>query len=175
MPRNGVKPGHWMAAVQRMKANNEDFLGQLHADCVDSSGREIRLQQSPYSTQFSRPATLPKGQTKHFELLFLRPSRWSAADAADPIGHSSWRTAGAGGCRARNATGTSAVSVGRPVEASRQLRLSQEIAERGPAPRRDAVDGSGRGLYRIAAARVQTMSTAHQSPDLDLNRLCAVG
>ena len=68
-----AKPGHWHFAIQRIKANNFDFSGQLRATCLDQQGRPMRLESSPYAVQFTRPVTLPTGQAKQFQLLFYVP------------------------------------------------------------------------------------------------------
>ena len=53
-----VKPGHWTAAVEEMKANNFDFVGQLYAEVRESgSGKVIDLDRTPHKLAIVRPAT----------------------------------------------------------------------------------------------------------------------
>ncbi len=73
MPKNLIKPGHWVSAVQQMKASNDDFVGQLYATCVGGNDQLLELERSRYRVQFVRPASLPKGQTKQFELIYFVP------------------------------------------------------------------------------------------------------
>ena len=37
----GVKPGHWVSTVQRMKTNHFDFVGDLEIGVVDDKNRPI--------------------------------------------------------------------------------------------------------------------------------------
>ena len=67
---NQVKPGHWFNAVHTMKANKFDFpQGELEAQCISTRGRAIRLPNTEYHLNSTRPANLPKGQEKNFDLL----------------------------------------------------------------------------------------------------------
>ena len=70
--KNQVKPGHWFSAIQTMKANNFDFTkGDLEAQCVDPKGQPIPLPGTEFDLSITRPVSLPKGQTKHFDLLLF--------------------------------------------------------------------------------------------------------
>lgn len=73
--RNLVKPGHWISATQMMRANNFDFLADLDSATVDRSGEPIELEHAPYGLRMTRPANLPKGQAKNFELYYYIPRR----------------------------------------------------------------------------------------------------
>lgn len=65
-----VKPGHWFNAVQTMKANSFDFpKGELEAQCVNRKASPIRLTNTEFHLNSTRPVNLPKGQTKHFDIL----------------------------------------------------------------------------------------------------------
>jgi hypothetical protein len=68
-----VKPGHWVAATQEMKTNHFDFSGELEAAVVDKEGRPINLAGTPFRLTTTRPASLPKGQTKFMELVVFVP------------------------------------------------------------------------------------------------------
>ena len=70
--KNQVKPGHWFSAIQTTKANNFDFTkGDLEAQCVDPKGQPIPLPGTQFDLSITRPVSLPKGQTKHFDLLLF--------------------------------------------------------------------------------------------------------
>ncbi|HTQ37899.1 MAG TPA: hypothetical protein VMJ32_02665 [Pirellulales bacterium] len=72
--RRLVKPGHWTAAVEEMKANNFDFNGTLYADArTEAAGPPTELEHEPIRLAITRPAALPKGQAKFFEMLFFVP------------------------------------------------------------------------------------------------------
>lgn len=73
--RNQVKPGHWLAAHVRMKANNFDFHAELETATVDNHGVPLAIEYTPYRMTISRPAALPKGQVKHFESTYYVPRR----------------------------------------------------------------------------------------------------
>jgi hypothetical protein len=69
-----VKPGHWTAAVEEMKANNFDFVGQLYADTRPTANDPPTvIDRTPYRLAITRPAPLAKGQPKFFEMLFYVP------------------------------------------------------------------------------------------------------
>jgi hypothetical protein len=68
-----VKPGHWVIATQEMKTNNFDFDGRLEAHVGDTKGQPIRLPGTPFQFTTSRPAALPKGQPKNFEMVLFVP------------------------------------------------------------------------------------------------------
>lgn len=61
-----VKPGHWTAASLDAAAHNFDYQADLHVDGCDLPG-------VPYRLELSRPAAMPKGQVKQFELAFFTP------------------------------------------------------------------------------------------------------
>lgn len=70
-----IKPGHWVAAVQRAKANNFDFQGLLASMPVDANGDPLEIEHTRFRMLLDRPASLPKGQTKYFESLFFLTRR----------------------------------------------------------------------------------------------------
>ncbi|MBW3599627.1 MAG: hypothetical protein KY475_20435 [Planctomycetes bacterium] len=80
--QNLVKPGHWTSASQVMRANNFDFPADLESSTVDRGGEPIELEHAPYGLRMSRPASLPKGQAKSFEMFFYIPRRVGATSQA---------------------------------------------------------------------------------------------
>ncbi len=69
-----VKPGHWTAGVEELKANNFDFQGTLAAEVrADAAGGPIELEHTANRVAITRPAPLAKGQQKFLELLFFVP------------------------------------------------------------------------------------------------------
>ena len=69
--RNQIKPGHWFSAVQSTKANNYEFpKGDLEARCVNNKNETYPLPITEFQLATARPVNLPKGQQKHFDLLF---------------------------------------------------------------------------------------------------------
>lgn len=82
--RNLVKAGHWMTAVQRMKANNFDFHAELESVAMDRSRQPIPVQNTAFRMVMSRPTVLPKGQTRELEATFFIPDVPPSADTASP-------------------------------------------------------------------------------------------
>ena len=69
-----VKHGHWMGAVQPVKANNFDFQAEIESTCARTGGEAIEIPNTAYRLQTWRPAALPKGQQKLVETThFLVP------------------------------------------------------------------------------------------------------
>ena len=71
----GVKPGHWFSVQQQLKSNEDNFFGEL--DCLSSarsSNQPLPLQNSHYRLRTSRLVSLPKGQSKSFELSYFAPT-----------------------------------------------------------------------------------------------------
>ncbi|MEM7315614.1 MAG: hypothetical protein AAF497_20945, partial [Planctomycetota bacterium] len=76
--RVAAKPGHWVHARYKLKSNNADFKGEIMVQCVNQRLDAMPLEQSPYWVTTTRPAALPKGQSKEVEVpLFISvpPSR----------------------------------------------------------------------------------------------------
>ncbi|MDP6443989.1 MAG: hypothetical protein QF805_09385, partial [Pirellulaceae bacterium] len=73
--QNAVKPGHWIATIQEMKANNFEMLADLRSASVDENARPIMIEKTNYQMVSSRLAALPKGQTKAFEVTYFVPRR----------------------------------------------------------------------------------------------------
>ncbi len=81
-----VKPGHWTAAVEEMKANNFDFVGELYGEVLgDGLGKGVDLERTPHRLAVTRPAPLPKGQPKFFEMLFFVPRDRTRAQLATEL------------------------------------------------------------------------------------------
>jgi hypothetical protein len=70
-----VKPGHWTSASQLMKANNEDFHGELDLDVADKSGRPVFVDRTRFQMTMSRPVALSKGRDKRIEATFITPAQ----------------------------------------------------------------------------------------------------
>lgn len=75
LSRNAVKPGHYIAATQQMKANNFDFRASLDTASVDRDGRPLPVDDTQFTMAMSRVAILPKGQVKSFETTYFVPRR----------------------------------------------------------------------------------------------------
>jgi hypothetical protein len=64
------KPGHWISQVwPDVKANFEDFQGELHTDVEDSAGHKLRLPAAAYELTSQRPVALAKEQPKSLETI----------------------------------------------------------------------------------------------------------
>ena len=87
-----VKPGHWASVTQTMKANDYNFTGELYSASTDNSGNPVPLDRTSFRMTATRPAALPKGQTKHVEMMFYVPHR----EGKSPYLTSSLRTKGGG-------------------------------------------------------------------------------
>ena len=71
--RTMVKPGHWVTTSQQIRANLENFNGQMNSEIRDRYDRAVNLPNTPYHLTISRPVSLPKEQLKYFESLFFVP------------------------------------------------------------------------------------------------------
>lgn len=88
-----VKPGHWTSVVQTMKANNDDFHGEIDSFPTDQRNAALPIDRTAYRMLSTRPAAMPKGQTKHFELFYYVPGQSNR----NPFLHSSLRRRHGGG------------------------------------------------------------------------------
>jgi hypothetical protein len=71
-----TKWGHWSLAIQPMKANNFNFQGELiGATVAVQNDVPYDLERTPFRLRTTRPASLPKGQTKFFETTYFVPRR----------------------------------------------------------------------------------------------------
>lgn len=69
---NSVKLGHWATMTQEIRANNFDFQGEIRSATADRTN-VIEVENTTYRQSAVRPAPLPKGQMKQFELMFYLP------------------------------------------------------------------------------------------------------
>lgn len=69
-----AKRGHWMTATQLMKANYRDWGGETTLQVIDSSGKPIPIDQTPFVLSSSRPVQLAKGRPRQIDNVFLVPS-----------------------------------------------------------------------------------------------------
>jgi hypothetical protein len=69
----GIKPGHWLSSMQQLKSNKADFYGNLQGFAGGRDREAYRLLDSPFLVRSERPAVLPKGQNKTFELSCFVP------------------------------------------------------------------------------------------------------
>ena len=59
-PRFPIKPGHWTATVQSMKANYKDFVGQFSAEMVDDTRQPVALAHTHFGLRVTRSVTLAR-------------------------------------------------------------------------------------------------------------------
>src|SRR5690606_39097029 len=69
------KPGHWAAVSQLARANNFDFIGELRSSAINADGQPLDIEHTNFRIASSRPASLPKGQTRAMETFFYLPRR----------------------------------------------------------------------------------------------------
>ncbi len=87
-----IKPGHWFSVQQELKSNRADFFGELDCRSGYPSGEAMRLRQSYFGLQARRAVSLPKGQSKTFELTYFAPDPagqqriWLHSDLRLPLG-----------------------------------------------------------------------------------------
>ena len=72
-----LKPGHLTATVQDMKANYDDFVGQLSMDLIDKRSRPARLLPTEFNLRLTRPVALAKGRPKRILSEFFVPQQTS--------------------------------------------------------------------------------------------------
>jgi hypothetical protein len=77
----GIKPGHWTAALQAARANQADVQAQLLSFPVTAQGVPQQVDYTPFRLLTSRPAALPKGQTRYFETLHRMPADEATSSA----------------------------------------------------------------------------------------------
>jgi hypothetical protein len=72
----GIKPGHWTTASQRMLSNDDIFVGSLRS-VVAQKNRDAsaRVDGTPYGLAVTRPAQFPKGKPRYLETLYFAPHR----------------------------------------------------------------------------------------------------
>ena len=72
-PLKLVKPGHWMAATQSMKANNDNWVGEATLQVVDRQNQPIPLDRTAFTVRSERDVALAKGEPKEVESVFFVP------------------------------------------------------------------------------------------------------
>ena len=73
-----IKPGHWMATVQRMKPNYTDFVGHSTISLLNTKNKPVPLEFTRFTLYFSRPVALAKGRVKRVEGEVFVPERTTA-------------------------------------------------------------------------------------------------
>jgi hypothetical protein len=68
-----AKPGHWSMVTQRMRANYEDFEGQVTHEIVDGQNQPVAIDRTDFSLPSSRPIVLAKGARKSPDTLLFTP------------------------------------------------------------------------------------------------------
>ncbi len=68
-----AKPGHWSMVTQRMRANYEDFEGQVTHEIVDGQNKPVAIDGTDFSLPSSRPIVLAKGARKSPDTLLFTP------------------------------------------------------------------------------------------------------
>ena len=69
----GIKPGHWTMATQEVRANFDDFRGELVTEVVQAGGDGVDLDGQTFHLRSSRPAVLPKTQKKLLDIAMFNP------------------------------------------------------------------------------------------------------
>lgn len=70
------KPGHWIALSVYAKANNYDYPGELETfAALPASNLPVEVENTTSRVSVSRPASLPKGQTRPLPTLIYLPRR----------------------------------------------------------------------------------------------------
>jgi hypothetical protein len=70
---SGIKPGHWTMASQDVRANFDDFRGELVTEVVQAGGDGVELDGQAFHMRSSRPAVLPKLQKKLLDIAMFNP------------------------------------------------------------------------------------------------------
>ncbi|MAT73402.1 MAG: hypothetical protein CMJ58_28290 [Planctomycetaceae bacterium] len=70
-----VKPGHWTATSQYIKANKDDLEARTVLEVLDSKGNPEPLPHTPYQLVASRPAVVAKDQEKRIEAELFVPEQ----------------------------------------------------------------------------------------------------
>ncbi len=80
-----VKPGHWSAASQRMRANYRDFVGDLRLAVVNAKNDPYPIAQTPYVLAARRPVLLTRGRPKATDSTFFVPETAKAIRLATQL------------------------------------------------------------------------------------------
>jgi len=74
-----LKPGHWTATVQDMKANYDDLVGQVSTTLIDKNSQPVRLLRTPFTFRVTRPVALAKGRPKRIASELFVPEQTTGA------------------------------------------------------------------------------------------------
>lgn len=77
-----LKPGHWTSAVLEVRANHNDFRGELLSELATSAGRPVSLDEMSFQLRTTRPIILPKGQKRLIEFSLVTPVETRAKQVA---------------------------------------------------------------------------------------------
>jgi hypothetical protein len=78
-----AKPGHWTCvALEDVKANHFDFVGEFELTATDSSGAPLRIGDTPYELTICRDMALAKKQVKSLESAVFIPRGGKSASTA---------------------------------------------------------------------------------------------
>ena len=88
---SGIKPGHWTTASLEVRANFDDFRGDLVAEMVGPNGEGVDLDGLPFRLRSSRPALLPRAQKKVLDVAMLSPTQSFSRQVAPRLLSSSGR------------------------------------------------------------------------------------
>lgn len=81
-----VKPGHVVEAQQEFKVGAIDIKGRIEGQSFSKAGQPLPVPGSRWSLNFTRDVSLPKQQTKQFELrFFVSPSLERDENSLIPI------------------------------------------------------------------------------------------
>jgi hypothetical protein len=72
-PLQGIKPGHWSTASQKMVANYRDFVGDSRVTIIDGQQQPYPIANTPFVERSSRPVLLTKARPKATETTFFVP------------------------------------------------------------------------------------------------------
>ncbi|MES1213195.1 MAG: hypothetical protein ABUL64_01280, partial [Singulisphaera sp.] len=91
---SGIKPGHWTTATLEVRANFDDFRGDLAAEMVTPTGDGVELDGQRFRLRSLRPAVLAKMQKKLLDVPLLTPvhspHRQVASRLLSPSGRDMW-------------------------------------------------------------------------------------
>jgi hypothetical protein len=69
-----VKPGHWVTASQKMRANFDNFVGDSRISIVNNQNQPYPIASTPFVVRSSRPVLLMKGRQKATETTIFVPT-----------------------------------------------------------------------------------------------------
>ena len=84
-PIQPVKPGHWAATSQQMRANYRDFVGDSRNSIVNRQKRPYPVPYTPFVVTASRPVLLTKGRPKFTESTLFIPQTNQSIELATTL------------------------------------------------------------------------------------------